>query len=144
MAVNHTYVALSPKRLWGLVLARPETYDHWVVGCADIRHVDADWPAVGSRFHHTVGFGPLRLKDHTEVQESEPDRRLVMRAKTRPLGEARVELELTAEGSGTRVTMRERPLEGLPARLHNRVMDLALHGRNEETLRRLKELAEHS
>lgn len=144
MAVNDTYIDLSPKRLWSMVLARPETYDRWVVGAADIRDADADWPAVGSKFHHTVGFGPLRLRDETEVTASEPGERLSMRARTRPIGEAQVVLELKAEGYGTRVTMREQPAKGAMARLYNGAMDLALRGRNEETLRRLKDVAEHS
>ncbi|MBA2794287.1 MAG: SRPBCC family protein [Thermoleophilaceae bacterium] len=144
MAVNDTYIDLSPKRLWSLVLARPETYDRWVVGAADIRDADPNWPAVGSTFQHTVGFGPLRLKDHTEVVAAEPAQRLSVRAKTRPFGEAQVVLELKAEGYGTRVTMSEQPVEGVMARLYNGAMDLALRGRNEETLRRLKDVAEHS
>jgi uncharacterized protein YndB with AHSA1/START domain len=141
VAVNNIYIDLPPERLWG-ILADPFTYDKWVVGAKDIRDADADWPRPGSKFHHTVGIGPLKLSDHTEVEGAERPRRLALRAKTRPVGTAHVVFELAAEGFGTRMTIRERPADGLPARLYNRAMDIALKGRNEETLRRLKALAE--
>jgi uncharacterized protein YndB with AHSA1/START domain len=141
VAANDIYIDLPPRRLWR-ILADPFTYADWVVGAKRIRDADPHWPELGSRFHHTVGFGPLTLRDHTEVEEVEPSRRLALRAKTRPMGTAHVIFELHEEGHGTRVTIRERPADGLPARLYNGLADMLLKGRNQETLRRLKVLAE--
>ena len=49
----------------------PARYGDWVVGSKRIRAADASWPAPGSRFHHTVGVGPLSLDDHTESLEAD-------------------------------------------------------------------------
>ena len=124
------------------VLADPHTYRDWVVGCDNIRAAEGEWPAVDSKFHHTVGIGPLTIKDNTEVEEVERPRRLVIRAKTRPLGAQRVKLELEPSGSGTHVTMEEGPAGGPPAKLAGLPFDVLLRGRNSESLRRLKALAE--
>ena len=77
-------------------------------GARKIRDADAHFPAVGARFHHQVGVAPLVLNDHTEVLKNEPPSRLVLRAKTRPFGTARVDLGLLAEGAGTRADDRSR------------------------------------
>ncbi|MFL6157733.1 MAG: SRPBCC family protein, partial [Marmoricola sp.] len=49
------------------VLSDGWLYPSWVVGAARMRDVDASWPAVGSRLHHSVGNWPLLLDDSTEV-----------------------------------------------------------------------------
>ena len=76
------------------MLADPDSYAYWVVGSKRIRDADASWPAPGSRFHHTVGVGPLTVDDHTESLAADRPRRLVLRANARPLGVAKVEIEL--------------------------------------------------
>jgi uncharacterized protein YndB with AHSA1/START domain len=148
-AGNHLAVArvetsttATPQDVWD-VLMDPEAYGHWVVGSSHIRDVDSDWPAVGSRFHHTVGVGPLKLRDHTEVLEVEPPRRLVLKAKARPLGTARVELEIRRAGAGAGITMVEGPGDALSRPvLGNPVSDRLIALRNRESLRRLRRLAE--
>jgi uncharacterized protein YndB with AHSA1/START domain len=142
MARTETVTTASPQDVWD-VLMDPDSYGHWVVGSSHIRAVDPDWPAPGSRFHHSVGLRPLTLSDHTCVVEIEPPRRLVLRAKARPLGTARVELILRPQGSGTHVTMIEEPGD-LFSRLimGNPVSQRLLKVRNEESLRRLRRLAE--
>jgi uncharacterized protein YndB with AHSA1/START domain len=145
MARNQRLMPVSPERVFS-VLADPPSYGHWVVGSDTIRDADATWPAVGSRFHHRVGVGPLKVNDHTEVLESDPPRRLVLLAKARPLfGTARVELDLERRGGGTLVTMVEDggdPLTKLvmngPARP---LAHLLIRRRNAASLRRLEELA---
>ncbi len=141
MARNQAYIDAPPATVFS-VLSDPDSYGEWVVGSRAIRDADADFPAVGSRFHHQVGIPPLLLNDHTEVLENESDSRLVLRAKTRPFATARVELQLVPDGHGTQVTM----LEGagdLPSRiLLNRVTDPLLHLRNRHSLDRLRRLAE--
>ena len=49
------------------MLSDPRAYDGVVVGSRRVRWFDAGWPVPGSRFHHTVGFGPVTIRDHTEV-----------------------------------------------------------------------------
>lgn len=142
MSVTEIVVDATPEAVWA-VLSDARTYEHWVVGCKEIRAVDADWPAPGASFHHAVGIGPITVKDSTSVLEAEPARRLKLRARARPAGVAHVILDLVAAGPGaTRVTMTEYPTEGLPAKLHNPLQDRAIHHRNVEALRRLKKLAE--
>lgn len=140
MALNRIHVNAPPARVFE-VLSRPDNYGHWVVGSKHIRDADPGWPAIGSKFHHTVGFGPVTLRDNTEVEDVERQRRLVLRAKTRPLGAARVRLYLDADSGGTRVTMEENPV-GVPAQVTAPLVDLVIRRRNDESLRRLKELAE--
>ena len=124
------------------VLADPASYDHWVVGCKEIRGVEGAWPEPGATFHHSVGMGPITVKDSTTATESAPPHRLVLRARARPTGVARVEIDLAARDGGTEVTITEVPVEGPPALLHNPVQDWLIDRRNREGLRRLKRLAE--
>ena len=131
----------SPERVFE-VLSDPENYGHWVVGSRFIRGADPGFPATGTRFYHQVGFGPIRINDNTEVLESDPPRRLVLKAKARPAGVARVELDLVRLTGGTKIVMREEPASPMSRLAHNPAADLLLHGRNVESLRRLAELAE--
>ena len=71
MARNEMVIAATPEQVWD-VLASPPTYADWVVGSSEIRSSDRDWPAVGCRFHHRVGFGLLKISDNTEVLEWTP------------------------------------------------------------------------
>ena len=139
MSCTDRTVKASPDQIWA-VLADPYTYEHWVVGAKDIRTADGTWPEEGSTLQHTSGFGPLNLKDNTKVVESDPPRRLVMEARGRPLGIARIEIELKPEGSATVVSMTEYAIRPEPAKRLNPVLDPFLHSRNVETLRRLEEL----
>lgn len=124
------------------VLADPRGYAYWVLGSKEIRDVDRDWPAVGSRFHHSVGAGVLRLKDNSEVEQVQPGRFLQLKVKTRPLGTARVQLELHEAGGDTRVTMVEDPADPLTALVANPLLHRLIHARNSRSLDRLAELAE--
>lgn len=141
MARNQRLMPVSPERVFS-VLADPSSYGHWVVGSDTIRDADAAWPAVGTRFHHRVGFGPVKVDDHTEVVEADPPRRLVLHAKARPLfGTARVELDLERRGGGTLVTMVEDAGDPLTKVVFWGLTHLLVRGRNAESLRRLEELA---
>ena len=131
---------VSPGTVWD-TLADPSCYALWVVGSKSIRHADADWPAPGARFHHTLGIGPLALNDHTESLAAHRPHLLDMRAKARPFGTARVTLELEPMNDGTIVRMTENP-DGLstPLRL-NPLVQLLTRLRNVESLARLERLA---
>ena len=141
MARNMITVDAPLQTVWD-VLADPPSYEIWVVGNKSIRGYDKSWPAPGSEFHHKVGFGPLATKDKTVAIEADPPRRLVMLVRALPVIRATVSFTLEPEGSGTRVTMEERP-RGTPwEQLWNPVLDRLTGLRNAETLRRLKRLAE--
>ena len=141
MAVNDIHIDTPPERVFA-VLADWRSYGDWVVGSRKIRGGDAGFPAVGTRFHHQVGIGPLRLNDHTQVLEVDPPRKLILKARARPLGTAIVDLTLEPEGGGTRVTLREDPGDTLTAFVFNPITHLLVRGRNTESLERLKGLAE--
>ncbi len=141
MSVTQKQIAAPPEAVWA-VLADPDYYAGWVMGARDIRDADEGWPAVGTRFHHTLAMGPFNLHDHSEVTESDAPHRLVLHVKARPFGRGYVELNLVPKAGGTHLEMREGPLS-LGARLgHNPVANLLLHGRNVESLRRLAAFAE--
>jgi hypothetical protein len=131
----------TPQGVWR-VLSDPWSYASWVVGASRIRHVDGVWPQEGAVIHHSVGAWPLLLDDSTSVVSSVPEDRLVLRARSRPFGEAEVEITLAPKGSGCLITMHERPVAG-PARfLPRAVTGLPLRLRNREALTRLALIAE--
>lgn len=119
-------------------------YAEWVVGTKRIRAVDADWPAVGSHFHHAVGFGPVTFRDQSEVCEIEPDKRLVLLVRVWPAGRGRVTLELEPVAGGTRITLEEVPVDGPAKALESPVLEALTHVRNMESLRRLRRAVEEA
>jgi len=142
MASNRVHIHASPEQVFA-VLSNPDCYPEWVVGAAGIRDQDAEFPAVGSRFHHKVGSWPVGVKDHTEVLEVESPKRLVLKAKARPLGTATIKLDLAESEGGTEVRMEETPGDRLTSLvIGNPVADTALRVRNAEALSRLKRLVE--
>jgi uncharacterized protein YndB with AHSA1/START domain len=140
VATNVAFFPVPPERVWA-VLADPQSYAYWVVGSDTIRDADPTWPAVGSKLHHRVGIGPFKLNDNSEVLESFPPLRLVLQARGRPFGTARVRIELLEHDGGTRVTMSEGPGDPISRLFHNPLFDRLLRARNHESLRRLGELA---
>ena len=131
----------SPEAVWA-VLADAGLYADWVVGAREVRDASVTWPAVDSVLHHTVGIGPLQLRDRTRVLYREPPRQLVLTARGRPFGQARIDVRLHPSGDGTEISIDEVPSEGLGRLVHSPVVDLTIHLRNKETLRRLARLAE--
>ena len=131
---------VPPQAVWDAV-ADAGGYGYWVPGSRVIRDADADWPVAGSKFHHTVGVGPLEVSDHTESLEARAPELLRIRAKGRPLGTATVTLELVPRDGGTLVRMSESP-DG-PAWLLNLnpLFWVLTKARNAESLMRLEELA---
>jgi len=125
-------------------LADGWAYVGWVVGATHIRDVDAGWPQTGSKIHHKVGVWPAAVADYTQSLDCEPNRRLLLRARGWPLGEATVEI-LLEERSPTRteVTIREAPSAGPGRWLDNPLLRSTLRVRNVEALRRLKDRVEN-
>lgn len=141
MATNETLVDATVAETFR-VLSTARLYPEWVVGAKAYRGEDPGFPAVGTRLHHTVGIGPLTLDDNTEVLELDPGRRIVLQARTRPLGTARVQLRLEPTARGTRIVMDEGPGDAASRLVFNPLADLLLRGRNVEALRRLKRIVE--
>jgi uncharacterized protein YndB with AHSA1/START domain len=140
MAVSHLRIPVSPERVFA-VLSDPDSYGYWVVGSDTIRHAEDTWPAPGSRFHHRVGFGPFKISDHTEVLDCEPPRRLVLRARARPLLTARVTLHIHETNGVSDVTMVEEAADPLSRVLFNPLAQPLIRLRNDRALRRLSKLA---
>ena len=140
MPTNQRFMPVPPEAVWD-ALADPGGYGYWVPGSKVIRDADPQWPAPGSKFHHTVGVGPFEVSDHTEALDARPPELLRMRAKGRPLGTATVTMKMTPRDGGTLVRMTESP-DGPAALLNlNPLFWLATKARNAESLMRLEELA---
>jgi hypothetical protein len=135
------HIGVAPRVVFA-VLADGWSYSDWVVGTSHMRAVDASWPAVGAKLHHAVGVWPLVLRDESVVQQVVTDRMLMLTVKGRPLGEARVTIDLQAEDGGTSVKMVETPVAGPGRWLNNPLLQAVLTRRNVETLARLTALAE--
>jgi len=114
----------------------------WVVGASRMRDVDADWPQVGSTLKHSFGVWPALINDETVVKEYDPPRKLVIQPHGWPMGEALVTIDVKATSTGCLVRIREKAVKGPGALVPDLVMDIGLHARNVETLRRLAYLAE--
>jgi hypothetical protein len=131
----------SRQAVWN-VLADGWTYSQWVVGNSRMRAVDADWPAVGSKIHHSIGLWPVVINDDTTVESCKPLEELVLLAKTRPLGAARITLRLSDIPTGCRIEMAEVPASPPLRWLPDTVGLAAAWPRNRECTWRLAALAE--
>jgi uncharacterized protein YndB with AHSA1/START domain len=141
MSTNTRRMKATPDQVWD-VLADGWLYPLWVVGASRMRSVDAEWPQVGSRLHHSVGTWPLLIDDTTSVQECVPGHRIVLHARAWPTGAATVALEVQGVGEESDVTITEVAASGPPRLVPQRLLDLPLSWRNTETLRRLAYIVE--
>jgi hypothetical protein len=139
-AVTERFVD-APVDAVAAVLADPRAYDGIVVGSRRVRWFDPPWPEPGTALHHTVGLGPLTIRDHTDVVRDELPDELELAAGLRPLGVMRVVFRLQAEGAGTRVVMEEGPRSGPIRWTWTRVTRAGMARRNDVALRRLDDLA---
>ena len=134
-------VQATPEQVWG-VLEDGWSYPSWVVGASRMRAVSGEWPAKGSKLHHSAGVWPAVVNDETTVLESDPPRLLRLQAKGRPAGEATVELRIEAAGNGSKITMMEDVTRGPGRYIPKMLRQPAIALRNTETLRRLAYMAE--
>jgi uncharacterized protein YndB with AHSA1/START domain len=141
MSVNERVFNASPQAVWD-VLSDGWLYPLWVVGATRMREVDDTWPHVGSKLHHSVGVWPAVIDDFTEVLEVEPLRRLALRARGWPMGEAKVVLELEELGSTTNVRIIEDATAGPGLLVPAPVRHSMIKVRNVEALGRLAHLVE--
>ncbi|TXR55105.1 SRPBCC family protein [Quadrisphaera setariae] len=139
MSVRERWVAAPPEAVWEL-LADGWSYADFVVGSAHVRRVDPGWPRPGTRLHPVVGAWPLLRRGSTTSEEADAPHRLVLTARSWPLGGARVVFDLVPRDGGTLVRLTEDAVEG-PGRLVPRLLRTPLIGaRNTETLSRLEAL----
>ncbi len=117
-------------------------FPSWVVGASRMRDVGEDWPRTGSRLHHSFGTWPLLIDDATEVLDYAPPRRLVLKARGWPIGEARVTIHVKPHPDGSVVRIQEEAIAGPGRLIPQPVLDVPLQLRNAETLHRLAYLAE--
>ena len=141
MATVSCHIEAEPDAVFA-VLAEGWFYSNWVVGTSHVKAVEDAWPAAGSKLHHASGAWPLVARDETVVEEVQPGRVLGLLARGRPLGEARVRIELAPSGAGTTLTMHEAPVAGPGKWLHNQLTEALLARRNSESLTRLTALVE--
>lgn len=139
MAINSVRCALAPEAVFEHLL-NPWEYPKWLLGASKMRDVDDGWPAVGTKFHHRVGFGPVKVDDTSEILECDPPRRLVLKVKATPLVQGIVTFSLvpTAEG-GTVLTLQEEPAVRIAGVLRP-ALDPPTHLRNERSLKQLADL----
>ena len=137
-----TRVLDVPRAAAALVLADPRTYDSVVVGSRRIRWFDPHWPEVGARFHHTVGLGPVTVRDHTEVVEEDLPGYLRLMVHLGPLGSAEVVFRLTPDGDRTLAEMTETPVSGALALSWSPPAIALARWRNARVLARLEEVSQ--
>src|SRR4051794_41927017 len=104
---------VPPDAVWD-TLADPGAYAEWVVGSRAIRGADDGWPQAGTRFAHTLGIGPLTIRDETESLEARTPRRLRMLAHPRPPGSAPGTIGITPETGGAPLAAARGPAGGPP------------------------------
>ena len=141
MSRNRTFVQASPDTVFA-VLSDPRKYAYFVVGTRKVRRFDPGYPEQGAAFHHTLGVGPVVLRDLTRVEEVSEEQHLVLRAQMNVLGVNRVAFSLSDGAGGTEVEVEEHPIEGFVARSWNPLFEALLSLRNQEMLRRLRKAAE--
>jgi uncharacterized protein YndB with AHSA1/START domain len=141
MSFNSRQINVSVDRAFAAI-TDPTTYPHWLVGAQSIRDVDPDWPKPGSRFHHVVGVGPLKLPDNSEVLEIEPGYRLRLKVKARPFITAVATFTVVGDDQRCVVSVEEEPTIRSLGNLVRVVMDPSVHVRNHRSLERLATFVE--
>jgi hypothetical protein len=104
--------------------------------------VEPNWPAPGSKIHHTIGVWPATINDESVVEACKPLEELVLLAKGWPFGGARITLRLSDIDNGCRIEMAEVPVKGPLKWLPRRLALAAAWPRNRESTWRLAVLAE--
>lgn len=124
-----------------MLLVDPQAFGNWVVAARRIRAVDPEWPRPGTRFHHSVGLGPIAVRDSSEVRRLELNRLLELEVRFRPGGVALVTITLVPIGRGlTRVHLDEAPVSGIVRWAWNRGLAFVFRLRNDASLRRVRRL----
>lgn len=141
MSRNARVLNCTPEEVFR-VLGDGWLYPSWVVGASRMREVDDGWPAEGAALHHSFGVWPALIDDKTIVEEWNAPKRVVMRARGWPIGEARVTIDVKHRGRGCVVRIQEEAVSGPGRFVPAPLLDVLLRWRNAETLHRLAYLAE--
>jgi uncharacterized protein YndB with AHSA1/START domain len=137
MAITERRLPASHETVWA-ALIDAERYPLWLVGAKVVRVHDPTWPQPGSSFDHTVGAGPIEVSDHTTVSGIQPGRTLDLIVRARPFIEADVRFRVTPDGTGTKLSMNERP-RGM-FKLAGPLLAPLIKARNARSLERLENL----
>lgn len=140
MAKNCVTTSLKPEDVFDHLLD-PWRYPEWLLGASTMRGVDDDWPEVGSRFHHRVGFGPLKINDRSKILEIEPPTRLVLHVRASPAIQAIVTFTVEPTAEGSILWLQEDPAMKA-GRILRPVLDPPTHVRNKASLGNLADLME--
>ena len=143
MAYASREISASPAHVYA-VLIDPRSYPSWLSGASEIREVDADWPAPGSRFHHRVRFGPFSIADSTQMIAAQPGKRIELAVRARPFISAIVTFVLVGDDRGCMVSFEEEPRIRLVGNLVRPLLDPMTHVRNHHSLKRLEQVATRS
>ena len=141
MSTNTKYFHCSPEKVFE-VLADGWLFPVWVVGASRMRDVDDAWPAEGALLHHSFGVWPAVIDDTTTILKWDPPRRMVIKPAGWPIGEAKVAIDVKPRGEGCVVRIQEEAVSGPGSLVPKPLLDVPLHIRNIETLRRLAYIAE--
>lgn len=139
MAHNCIAVPAPPAVVFEYLLD-PSTYPRWLIGADRIRDLDDEWPLPGSRFHHRVGVGLVKVDDHTEVISLDAPRCLQLSVHATPLVRAIVTFHLQGDDQETIVCLQEEPQQRIIGNLVRPLLDPLTHMRNHRSLRRLARL----
>lgn len=141
MSSNVRIMKCSPEAVFA-VLADGWLFPSWVVGASRMRDVDTEWPMEGSKLQHSFGVWPAVIDDETTVLEYDFPRHMIMQPAGWPIGEARVTIDVKPRGTGCVVRIQEDAVKGPGTLIPKPILNVGLHIRNVETLRRLAFIAE--
>lgn len=135
-------VHASADEVWA-ILADGWQCAAWMTGISRVRHVDRQWPCVGSRLDFGAGPWPLTADRCLEVVRAEPGRLLLLLQSGRgPIGAGRLRIMVSDARHGCVVRIALDDTAG-PARLFPRlVRDRLMTSWQREAVRRLALLAE--
>ncbi|MFI6080308.1 SRPBCC family protein [Streptomyces sp. NPDC051217] len=143
MAVRHQLIERSVADVWA-VLADGSRYGDWVVGTADSRPREGEWPEVGSSITYTIRLGRWSLSGRTIVRRCEAPGVLELEADSGWLGTARIAVEVRPWGDNALVIVDEHPLRGPGGLLHNTAVDALIQLRHRSMLARLADVVENA
>jgi hypothetical protein len=124
------------------VLSDPTAYGHFVVGTKEVRRFDPRWPEPGATFHHSVGAGPLVLRDKTDSTRHDPPEGLAVRPHIRPFVVLETVFALEARGEETLLRLDEYAVGGWLRPVWPGPLDGLLGLRNRLVVERIAHLAE--
>ncbi|HEY8525028.1 MAG TPA: SRPBCC family protein [Acidimicrobiales bacterium] len=142
MARTETIIHARPDAVFA-VLADARAFPGFVVGAKRVRYFDPRWPEPGTTIHHTVGVGPLAIRDETEATTCDPPHLLVVRPKIRPFVTAETSFRLEPHGEeDTLLRVDEYAVDGPLAPVWPGPLDGLMALRNRRVVRRLARMAE--